>query len=1058
MVFEPLHDVKLNLKKDTPLVTRYKKALEALIEEMRRDNKGINNVILQDGRRCDLGVEEQGYEFPYESEETLLFEGATVTATVFGAKSEGRIQSVGNKRILISLRDDFGPHISTCILKIDNTAMLEALAKRMEAIENGKITSFNTSLAESVMRNTGEERTPQPVSIPANEKLNKYQNDAIEKILVNDVFYLWGPPGTGKTRTLTPLCRHLYKENQRILICSNTNQAVDQVLLHLCNGFGEQHEAILQGHIIRHGKITHSELENKWSYAINIDRIVERKSQSLVTRKELLEHRINAIDMAVAQMQDTMNIYNRLDVIIKDIAALDSEYDNEKKAIAPTKEEIATLNMKVAALDTERLRSLNSNVIMRVLNRSVESIDRDIKTVRKKLSVKENELNTRTLQLRIKLQNIVAEKSEKETLERTLIGTNRRHIEATLEKADKEKQPLLDDITEINIKLADIKRAVLMDAKIVGATVTKVHLSSQLFDNFDTVIIDEASMVMLPALFNAAGLAKQRVVISGDYRQLTPIVMTNQKEILLEIGKDVFRSNGLDKGKAKRLAMLQEQHRMAPPICDLISKRLYKGKLMTSLDTKNRKPNNTPTPFNHALTIIDMSSVSPFVHKDAFRSRYNIMNALAVRNICKYFLARGVVVDDTSLGVCTPYSAQAKILETVIKVIDRVKCATVHVYQGDERQCMILDIPDSVGEARAGYFLQASTNDEVNIGVNLFNVAISRAKDQLIVFANLLYLDKKLPERAFLRDILAEMQEKGRVIDVREVLNLYPIVEDLRRYGQSFDLSPAAYGSGLFNQNDFEIVCLADMEKAKKGIAVFSGFVTPQRVRKYESLFRTKTAQGVTIRCVTRPPKTNGNIPPDQATEALDALESMGCIVDTRGRIHEKAVIIDGETVWFGSLNPLSHTDSTSEVMARFDDGKEFARQLAIFMSLDIRSSGDSKDGNLFVGENPRCPNCGARSAHMLGKYGAYWMCERCDWKRNVIQHRVEQSHAELITDAPPKCEQCGMPMVLRSANGRPFYGCSGYPTCVNTQRISDRHPKHDRPFPQPTQSWDNSS
>ena len=27
-------------------------------------------------------------------------------------------------------------------------------------------------------------------------------------------------------------------------------------------------------------------------------------------------------------------------------------------------------------------------------------------------------------------------------------------------------------------------------------------------------------MVMLPALFNAAGLAKEKVVISGDFRQL----------------------------------------------------------------------------------------------------------------------------------------------------------------------------------------------------------------------------------------------------------------------------------------------------------------------------------------------------------------------------------------------------------------------------------------------------------------------------------------------------------------------------------------------------------
>jgi len=32
----------------------------------------------------------------------------------------------------------------------------------------------------------------------------------------------------------------------------------------------------------------------------------------------------------------------------------------------------------------------------------------------------------------------------------------------------------------------------------------------------------------------------------------------------------------------------------------------------------------------------------------------------------------------------------------------------------------------------------------------------------------------------------------------------------------------------------------------------------------------------------------------------------MGCIVDTRKDTHEKIVIVDGECLWFGSLNPLS--------------------------------------------------------------------------------------------------------------------------------------------------------
>ena len=90
-----------------------------------------------------------------------------------------------------------------------------------------------------------------------------------------------------------------------------------------------------------------------------------------------------------------------------------------------------------------------------------------------------------------------------------------------------------------------------------------------------------------------------------------------------------------------------------------------------------------------------------------------------------------------------------------------------------------------------------------------------------------------------------------------------------------------------------------DLSLAKKSIVIFSGFITEQRVGAYEGLFRSKIAEGVKIKCVTRPPKLNGNIPEESGKAALNGLESLGCVIDTRGSIHEKCVIIDGEIVWF---------------------------------------------------------------------------------------------------------------------------------------------------------------
>ncbi|HEX2768985.1 MAG TPA: topoisomerase DNA-binding C4 zinc finger domain-containing protein [Geobacteraceae bacterium] len=319
----------------------------------------------------------------------------------------------------------------------------------------------------------------------------------------------------------------------------------------------------------------------------------------------------------------------------------------------------------------------------------------------------------------------------------------------------------------------------------------------------------------------------------------------------------------------------------------------------------------------------------------------------------------------------------------------------------------------------------------------LFNVAVSRAKDNLIVFANLSYLDQKLPGHAMLRGILADMQDRGPVVDVLDVLAMYPIMEDLRRLGRPFSLSPDAEKFGLFDQNSFDQVCMVDFERSKKSIAIYSGFVTEQRVATYESMFRQKRSEGVSIRCVTRPPKHNGSIPVEQGKAALDGLERLGCVVDTRGEIHEKVVIIDDEILWHGSLNALSHTNRTDEVMTRLE-GKAICLQMSAFLALDRSVKPDTAEGVSSKAENPRCPECGARTSYCKGRFGPYWCCEECDWKQNFDKPFRKKSAGSITSDVPPPtCDKCGLPMKLRSGRFGDFYGCTGYPGCKNKAKVN---------------------
>ena len=336
---------------------------------------------------------------------------------------------------------------------------------------------------------------------------------------------------------------------------------------------------------------------------------------------------------------------------------------------------------------------------------------------------------------------------------------------------------------------------------------------------------------------------------------------------------------------------------------------------------------------------------------------------------------------------------------------------------------MVIDIPDGLGEPRPGRWLDAERPDDD--GAKLFNVAISRSQHHLVFIANVDYLDKKLPAQSLLRGMLSYAQATGRTIDVRDVLAYYPIIDDLRRYGRPIDLDPDTLRTGLYNQHDFDKVCVPDLSAAERSILIFSGFVTPQRVRAYEPILRAKIAEGVAVRCVARPPHNNGSIPYDDGRAALDALEAMGCIVDTRKDTHEKIVIVDGEILWFGSLNPLSHTSRTGEVMARLVS-RDLAQQMAAFVAIKPSRPTETYANLAMVKENPPCARCNGRTYYVAkARHGAFWRCEEqtCGWTEGATAKRRSKLDA---TDAP-NCPECEMKMVPRSGPFGDFCGCSNF-------------------------------
>lgn len=74
--------------------------------------------------------------------------------------------------------------------------------------------------------------------------LNASQQEAIQKALQQKVTFIWGPPGTGKTKTLGALAAALVHAAKRVLLCGLSNAAVDQLLLSTLRRLGGKNISI----------------------------------------------------------------------------------------------------------------------------------------------------------------------------------------------------------------------------------------------------------------------------------------------------------------------------------------------------------------------------------------------------------------------------------------------------------------------------------------------------------------------------------------------------------------------------------------------------------------------------------------------------------------------------------------------------------------------------------------------------------------------------------------------------------------------------------------------
>lgn len=158
------------------------------------------------------------------------------------------VVSCSDSDIIIMSGQRIESDIAKATLDVGAEIVIEKLIERIE--KNASTNNvFGSKMLSMPIDRQFQKLTCEYDSITTSD-LSPEQLSAVKNAFSYDISYIWGPPGTGKTKTIANLIGRLAKENKTVLMVSHTNIAVDGAVdkanHHICKSYDDASYPILR--------------------------------------------------------------------------------------------------------------------------------------------------------------------------------------------------------------------------------------------------------------------------------------------------------------------------------------------------------------------------------------------------------------------------------------------------------------------------------------------------------------------------------------------------------------------------------------------------------------------------------------------------------------------------------------------------------------------------------------------------------------------------------------------------------------------------------------------